>query len=196
MGEWKGAFMHINRTLRSAALVLAAAGCHLAASDLQWGATAGLGAPAQDLKDGVDNRSGMTLGAQATIHLGAGQAIRPRLDVARFRSGWYDEVGLQARDTVDTLKLGADFIYHVTGEDHGPYVFAGLGGVASRHTLDVTGAGISGFSEAETVNTAYYQMGAGYQISRNWGVEAYHTRHKFSRDMIYSATFLAVTARF
>lgn len=188
--------MQINRTLRSAALALAAAACHLAAADVHWGATAGLGFPASDLKEGVDSRKGLTLGAQATIPLGHNHAIRPRLDIARFSSPWMTDGTLRYQGSVDTVKLGADYIYAFQGASKGPYVFCGLGGVANRADVDVEAPGLPRTSFSETVNKAYAQVGAGYQINRNWGVEAYHTRHRQIDDDLYSAFMVAVTARF
>lgn len=188
--------MHINRTLRSAALALAAAACHLAAADVQWGATAGVAFPALDLKDGMDNRKGLTFGAQATLSLGHGHAIRPRLDIARYQAGVTQMQGFSVGASLDTLKLGADYIYSFDGEGRGAYVFAGLGGVASRGVIDLYIPGLPASAQIQTTNTPYAQLGLGYQFTRTWGIEAYHARNRSLGATIAGANVLAVTARF
>jgi len=188
--------MHINRTLRSLALALTAATCHLAAADIQWGATAGLGFPAKDLKDAVDNAKGFTLGAQVFMDLGNGHGVRPRLDIARFRSPRITYLGVSDVFTVDTLRLGADYLYHFTGETKGAYAFGGMGGVYTRSTTTLSIGDLGLGSARDHVTKAYVQVGAGYQINRHWGVELYHAYHRTTSSHDFAATFLAATARF
>jgi hypothetical protein len=150
----------------------------LQASDLTFGAHAGLALPTGDLKTEFDSAARATVGLHMNVDFGGGQVLRPRLELTGFSRAETTTtvIGSAMQDTRARLTtFGADYLYYLEGQaSKGLYGLAGAGLCASRLTSETHITSILG--NGDTTNTfsstkPYFCFGAGYQFSRHWGTE-------------------------
>ncbi len=138
-------------------------------------------------------KSGPTAGFQAVVDLGGGHAIRPRADWTQlihdyFKSGLVftgvdpTQVQTDGNFAIQSLSMGADYLYHLDAERKGLYVFAGAG--LSRHRLKgsgdlhLNGDRVWTYAFHDAVYRPYAQVGVGYQLREHLSLEV---RHRISQ---------------
>lgn len=168
---------------------LALAAAPLAAQDAHFGIQAGVNVPQSDLKDFVDSKLGFTVGANATVDMGSGNVIRPRLDYGFYSASVSNPLFTDDRK-VKALSLGADYMYFPAQKMEGFYVTAGIG--VQNTKLEETN-----FSDSKTAFA--WAVGGGWQFSDLLGAELRYTSShpSFGGDAFKSdALNLGVTFKF
>ncbi|MBS1767207.1 MAG: porin family protein [Acidobacteria bacterium] len=145
---------------------LALAAAPLAAQDAHFGIQAGVNIPQSDLKDWVDSKLGGTLGVNATVDLGSGHVIRPRLDYGYYSASVSDPF-FTSDNKVKTLFAGADYLYFPAQRMEQIYVTAGLGYQNTKVEADNPGGGFS-----DSKGAFAWSAGAGWQFNDAFGAEA------------------------
>ncbi len=167
---------------------LALAAAPLAAQDAHFGVQAGINIPQSDLKDFVDNKLGFTVGANATVDLGSGHVIRPRVDYGFYSASVSNPLFTDDRK-VKALSIGADYMYFPAERMEGFYATAGLGAQNTK-IEDVTGS--------DNKTALAWAIGGGWQFSDLLGAELRYTSShpKFGQTFKADAINAAVTFKF
>ncbi len=166
---------------------LLAAGCSLVAQDARFGIQGQIAIPQGDLKDAVDSKPGLGAGVHYTFAFDQ-HVIRPRFDVT-----FYPEADLGSVETkVNSLALGADYLYFVEGRDRGLYFTAGLSAI--RWDVDVNIPGVG----SDSYNTTKLGVagGVGYQWTRAFGTELRYVKSSLGHDASANSFVLGATFRF
>ena len=148
---------------------LALAAAPLAAQDAHFGIQAGVNFPMSDMKDFVDSKLGFTVGANATVDLGSGHVIRPRLDYG-FYSASVSNPLFTSDNKAKALFLGADYMYFPAQRMEGFYATAGIG--AQNTKLETN----TPFGDVSDNKTAFaWAIGGGWQFTDAVGAELRYT---------------------
>lgn len=151
---------------------LALAAAPLAAQDAHFGIQAGVNFPQSDLKDFIDNKLGISVGANATIELGSGHVIRPRADYAFYSASVSNPLFTDDRK-VKALSVGADYMYFPAQRMEGFYATAGIG-VQNTKLEDFTGS--------DNKTAFAWALGGGWQFTDVVGAELRYTSSHPSFD--------------
>ena len=134
-------------------------------SDFAWQVQ--LDSPAKNLGRTLDERTGMGLGMQWTRYRSNGFANRTRLEWNVFPQG--NPVGVGGVATkASNYVLSFDRLYHVSGEDRGAYLLAGLGAVRWFMAETPAAGAATNFHTTKLAVTG----GAGYRFNRSVSAEA------------------------
>ncbi len=159
-------------------LITLASGAILAGATPRWGVQAALAVPTGDLSD--TSSTGLQVGGHAKWNFGAGHGIMARADLTLYgqRYGFSDR----------SLGAGADYTYHLDRNQRGFYVLGGLS-VVDYHwsTLD---------NRSHTDTALGPDLGVGYDLSRNLGLQARYTFHSGSDSSNLNSLNLGVTYTF
>lgn len=158
------------------ALVLMGTALSLSAQDVRFGVQGALSLPGTDLSDNAD--AGLQIGGHARWSFARGSGVIARVDATFY--------GQNDGTNVSDLAFGADYTYHFSGRQTGPYVLAGL----SQHNFNTS---VSGHSWNN--NGLGLDLGGGYDLDRNLGLQARYTTTSFD-GMTYSAMNLGATYTF
>ena len=172
---------------------LALAAAPLAAQDAHFGVQAGINIPQSDLKDFIDSKVGFTVGANATVELGSGHVIRPRVDYG-FYSASVSNPLFTDDNKVKTLSLGADYMYFPAQRMEGFYATAGLAAQNTKIETSTPGVDVS-----DNKTALAWAIGGGWQFSDLLGAELRYTSShpKFDGGTFKAdANNLAVTFKF
>ena len=161
---------------------LALAAAPLAAQDAHFGIQAGVNIPQSDLKDFVDSKLGGTLGVNATVDLGSGHVIRPRLDYGYYSASVSNPL-FTNDNKAKTLFVGADYLYFPAQKMDQIYVTAGLG---YQNTKLESSSPYGDVSESK--GAFAWSAGAGWQFNDTFGAEL---RYLSSHPSIEGTTFKA-----
>jgi hypothetical protein len=160
------------------------------AEDPRFGVQVHGNIPTGDLKDAVDNKLGLGLGAHGTFDLGLGHVIRPRFDYTFFPETTLPSGTNGLKSKVDALSLGADYLYFIDGKPVGLYL---TGGLSLNHwKVDLGDA-------SESSNKFGLAAGVGYNFNKSFGAEFRFTTSKYgsgSKDYTASALQVGATLRF
>ena len=148
----------------------------LSAQDVRFGVQAALSLPTSDLGDNAS--TGLQLGGHAKFDFRQGHGLMARADLTFYGSN----NGTDAND----LAVAADYTYHLERHQVGPYLLAGLS-QQNYHTS------FRGYSRND--NGLGIDLGVGYDLDRNLGLQARYTTNSFS-DFTYSALNVGVTYTF
>jgi len=161
----------------------------LQASDLTFGAHAGLALPTGDLKTEVDSAARPTLGLHMNVAFGGGHVLRPRLELTGFSKteSASAAIGSVQRETrVKMTTVGADYLYYLEGNaSRGLYGLAGAGLCASKVSSEFNVTSILGNgSKTDSFSSTkpYFSFGAGYQFNKHWGTEVRFNLAKHHTD--------------
>ena len=143
-------------------LLCASAGMAPAVEDARFGIQGAVSVPWADLSDNAN--LGIQFGGHGRWDFGQGHGLKGRVDLAYY--------GQKFDISTSSLGLGADYTFHFDRHQRGLYW---LGGVSianySRNTpsgkLNDNGLGVD--------------LGLGYDLNRNLGIEARLTRHAFDQ---------------
>lgn len=166
---------------------LLAAGGGLAAQEARFGLQGQVSIPQGDLKDAVDSKLGLGLGVHGTFAFDH-HVIRPRLDFTFYPEA--DFGGVEAK--VNSMALGADYLYFVEGKDRGVYFTAGLSAIRWEVDVNISGFG-SGSSNTTKLGVA---GGVGYQWNRAFGAELRYVKSSLGHDASANNLVLGATFRF
>lgn len=148
---------------------LAIAAAPLAAQDAHFGVQAGVNIPQSDLKDFVDSKLGFTLGANATVDLGSGHVIRPRVDYGFYSASVSNPI-FTSDNKAKALFVGADYMYFPAQRMEGFYATGGFG---YQNTKLESSTPYGDISESE--GTFAWAVGGGWQFSDMLGAELRYT---------------------
>ncbi len=180
-------------------------GAGLSAQEVRFGLQANGNAPLGDLKDAVDSKPGLGIGAHLTWNLGGGHVIRPRVDYLFFpENSAYAAadygVSASGKYKVNDLSGGVDYLYFLEGKDEGFYLTAGLSVNRWKVDYDYTvriGNVTSSASASDTTTKGGFAVGAGWNFNRSFGAEVRFTSTKFGKgDGSANAVQAGVTFRF
>ena len=161
---------------RAAAILIMGTALALSAQGVRFGVQGALSLPANDLADNAD--TGLQLGGHARWDFRNGHGLMARADATFF--GQNDGVD------VSSLAVAADYTYHFERRQRGLYVLAGLAQQNYRTSFHGDSQNDSGLG---------FDLGAGYDLDRNLGLQARYTTTNVS-DATYSALNLGVTYTF
>ena len=166
-------------TLRTLALITATlAAPALCAQDApRFGLQAGLNLPMGDLKDAVDSKVGLNIGAHMALDFKGGHMLRPRVDYTWFPEYSVSGGGASASTKFSSLSLGADYLYYVDGRPQGLYFTGGLALVQWKAESSASYLGISA-SGSQTTTKLGLAVGAGYQFNKTVGAEVRYQMSK------------------
>lgn len=160
--------MRVSRLVLSTLLLSASA---LFAQDLKYGVQVHISSPTGDLREAVDSKPGIGLGAHMTVDFGQGHVLRPRLDYVAFPDATvFDGV----KNQVNELSLGADYLFKIQ-EVEGLYLLGGLS--ANRWKFDSEVVGHGTFSTSST--KLGFALGTGFSFNDNVSAEVRFTVTKF-----------------
>jgi hypothetical protein len=165
--------LNVLKALIPVALVVAAA-APLAAQDAQVGGQAALAFPVNDLTNIAE--LGLTVGAHARWDFGHGHGLMARGDVALY--------GSKNGFNTNSYAAGADYTYHIDHNRRGLYFLGGLSFMTysvSHGGSNHSGLGIS--------------LGAGYDLTRNLGLQMRYTTHSVDHGT-FSSLNLGATYTF
>lgn len=147
--------------------------------------------PTGDLKDAVDSKPGVGVGAHATFDLGGGHVLRPRLDAVFF-----PESNVQGFKTkADDLSLGTDYLYFPGAKPEGLYLTAGI--ALHRWKVDTTIPAFGPYPAVSGSQTSYrfgYSAGLGYNFNRAVGAELRFVSTKYANQTAWDSTANALQA--
>lgn len=167
--------MRFQRTFLPLLLVSLAA-LPASAQSVRFGVQGALTLPAGDLADSAN--LGLDLGGHARWDFGRGHGIMGRVDLNYY--------GQKNDFTTSSIGVGADYTYHLERTQLGFYFLAGVS-LERYHrdhpfgTLNDNGLGLD--------------IGAGYDLNRNLGLQARLTSHSFNHANL-TALNLGVTYTF
>ncbi len=144
---------------------LALAAAPLAAQDAHFGIQAGVNFPQSDLKEFIDNKLGITVGAHVAVDLGSGHVIRPRLDYAFYSASVSNPLFTDDRKA-KTLFVGADYLYFPAQRMEGFYATAGIGAQNTK---------VEDFTGSDSKTAFAWAVGGGWQITDAVGAELRYT---------------------
>lgn len=163
----------------------------------RFGLQGGIVLPQGDLKQGVDSKQGLTLGAHCTFDLGNGFEVRPRVDYLQFpswkRSSSYTSFGTTYWDNSSTqfshTAIGVDGIVHPAENQKAFYLVGGISYIAWKGeyagSFGMSGAGGNtaiSESESRTWNKPGFSIGVGYLVGTRGFLEARYTMSKIGDD--------------
>ncbi len=136
----------------------------------RFGVQAHVTAPQGDLKDLVDSKLGLGIGAHVTLDLAGGMhVLRPRLDYTMYPKANFFGVS----NKVNSLGAGVDYLFFVDGKQQGVYFTAGLGVTRWDYEWN-NGVG----SVSDTSTKATYAVGMGFNFNQTFGAELrYNSSH-------------------
>ncbi|MCX6546888.1 MAG: outer membrane beta-barrel protein [Holophagaceae bacterium] len=175
--------------MKSAAPILLAAlaAGSLWAEETRFGVQLQVASPRGDLKQFVDGNLGPGLGLHATLDLGDGQLLRPRLDYTSLPEATFGA----RRQRATSLSLGSDYLFFVEGKPEGLYFALGL--AAQRWSLRTTLA----TSQATSAGTRPgVSFGIGYLWTETLGTELRYGHSRVSQVFSASTLQAEVTLRF
>ncbi|MEI6591875.1 MAG: hypothetical protein WCL47_01460 [Holophagaceae bacterium] len=143
--------------------------------------------PRGELKTFVDGKVGPGAGLHATIDLGDGQLLRPRLDYASLPEATFGA----RRQRATSYSLGSDYLFFVEGKPEGLYFALGL--AAQRWSLRTTQA----TSQATSAGTRPgVSFGIGHLWTETLGTELRYGHSRVSQVFSASTLQAEVTLRF
>lgn len=159
-------------TLRTLVLTLAALSAPaLGAQEApRFGLQAGLNLPQADLKDAVDDKVGVNIGAHMALSFKGGHMLRPRVDYTWFPEHTMSGGGASVSVKFSGLSLGSDYLYFVDGTAQGLYFTGGLALIQWKAESSASFLGSSA-SGSETTTKLGVAAGLGYQFNRTVGAE-------------------------
>ena len=166
-----------NRYLMTSLLALASAAL-LAGATPRYGVQGALALPEGDLSD--TSSAGIQVGGHALWDFGRGHGIMGRADLTLY-SQHHDESNT-------SLGVGADYTYHVEGRRHGFYLLGGLS------LMDYHWSSLDDRSHTDT--SLGPDLGVGYDLDRNFGVQARYTFHTGAESSDLNSLNLGVTYTF
>jgi hypothetical protein len=131
--------------------------------------------PLRDLKERLDGRTGLGLGATWTRDHRDGHASRTRLEWNVLPEG---PAVAGVRTQVSNYTLAFDHLWHCSGKAEGPYLVAGLGAV--RWFASQTGPAASGSMHTTKLTV---QGGAGWRFSPSFGAEVRYAVSSMDRSL-------------
>lgn len=143
----------------------------------RFGLQAGLNLPQADLKDAVDSKVGLNIGAHLALDLRGGHMLRPRVDYTWFPEYTLSDFGASASVKFSSLGLGADYLYFPAGKPEGLYFTGGLGLIQWKAESSASFLGTS-VSNSETTTKLGLALGAGYQFNQTVGAEVRYQTSK------------------
>ena len=161
---------------KAVAILIMGTALALSAQDVRFGVQGALSLPTNDLADNANG--GLQGGGHVRWDFNRGHGLMARADVTLF--GKNDGV------EVSDLAVAADYTYHFERRQRGMYVLGGL----AQHNYHTSYRGSS-----RNDGGLGLDLGAGYDLNRNLGLQARYTTNNFS-DMTYSALNLGVTYTF
>lgn len=180
----------------------------LAAQDVRFGVQIHANLPSADLKDAADSKAGAGGGVHMTFDLGGGSVIRPRIDYVVYPENkafpdYSVAASASGKAKLDNLSAGADYLYFFEGKDSGFYITGGISWNRWNFDYDYTNKvgnqTLSG-SSSRTANKVGGAAGVGFNLNRNFGVEARYTASKFENagggQVNAAAVQLAASYRF
>ena len=175
--------------MKSAAPILLAAlaAGSLWAEETRFGVQLQVASPRGDLKQFVDGNLGPGLGLHATLDLGDGQLLRPRLDYTSLPEATFGA----RRQRATSLSLGSDYLFFVEGKPEGLYFALGLAAMHwSLQTTQATG-------QTTTASTrSGLSFGIGYLWTETLGTELRYGHSRVSQVFSASTLQAEVTLRF
>lgn len=150
--------------------ILFSASVALTAQDLKYGLQAHVTLPLGDLKDTVDSKPGIGLGAHMTVDFGQGHVLRPRVDFIAFP----DATVFDVKNKVNNLSLGADYLYVFEGKT-GFYVLGGL--AVNRWKVDAELPGIGPLTV--TTTKLGYALGGGFAFNEQVSAELRYSASQY-----------------
>lgn len=162
-------------------LLLAAIAGSAQAQGVRYGFQFGPSQPQGELKR-AHLMIGISGGLSLIVDLGRGQALRPRVDYSDWDgdsgSGFFGPSDIKA----NAYGLGADYLFHFSGESHGFYLLGGLG-FQKNSVINRRGAGgvfprPEDWNQFGSGNSVYYALGLGYQHNDLFGTELRYTASK------------------
>jgi hypothetical protein len=176
--------MTLNRIALATLLV---AGTGLMAQDARFGLQVQAAIPQGDLKDAVDSKLGIGLGAHGTFAFDQ-HAIRPRFDYT-----FYPEADLSGvKNKVSSMALGVDYLYFVDAKDNGIYFTGGLSAIRWKVDADFAGLGSTSASTTKLGVAA----GLGYQWTKAFGTEVRYVNSCLNSNFTANNIVLGATFRF
>lgn len=154
----------------------------LSAQDVRFGLQAQVGVPMGDLKDAVDSKAGLGLGAHLTWDFKPQMQLRGRVDYMAFPNVTVDNVDSK----VSNFSFGADYLYFIEGSK-GVYLTGGLS--LNRWEVDL------GPFNASTTRTGV-ALGAGFAFNEHVSAEARFVMSSFNADADANLLQLGVLYRF
>ena len=190
--------MNIAARYTKTLLLLAAVAGSAHAQGIRYGFQFGPSQPQADLKR-AKFVIGVTVGLSINVDLGRGHTLRPRLDYSDWPGdesfGWGGPT-TKAR----AYGLGADYLYHLSGDAKGFYLLAGLGyqnsSLVDRNTYRISRP--DDWKHFGSGNSAFYALGLGRQHNDLFGTELRYTASKPAIggvDMQFNTLNLAFTFR-
>ena len=160
----------------SIALLIIGTALSLSAQEVRFGVQGAVSIPAANLSD--DANLGLQVGGHARWGFRHGQGVMVRADAAFYSQN--------NGTNVNDLAFGADYTYHLSGHQTGPYLLAGL----SQHTYRTS------FQDGTWNNNGLgLDLGGGVDLNRNLGLQARCTTNNFN-GFTYSALNLGATYTF
>lgn len=158
------------------AIVLVASGTMVLAQTPRFGVQGAISAPTNDLSNAAN--LGLQLGGHAKWDFRGGHGLMARADLTLYGS----------KDGLSTTSFGggADYTYHVDRRQTGFYFLAGLTILNYR---------VSGSGDTDSSNGLGIDLGVGYDMDRNLGLQARYTTHEQDGATL-SALNLGVTYTF
>jgi len=144
--------------------------------------------PLRDLKERLDGRTGLGLGATWTHEHRDGHASRTRLEWNVLPEG---PAVAGVRTQVNNYTLVFDHLWHCGGKAEGPYLVAGLGAV--RWFMSETGPAASASSHTTKLTV---QGGAGWRFSPSFGAEVRYAVSSMDRTLDANLVQGCLTFRF
>jgi len=176
--------MSLSRPLLS---VLTLAALPLGAQDVRFGVQLHANLPSADLKELADSKAAFGGGAHLTFDLGQGHVLRPRVDYMIFpeNKSFLDAsvpniAGGKAK--MDAISAGADYLYFFDGKDEGFYLTGGLSWNRWKFDYDYSikvGQTTVAGSATRSTSKVGAAAGVGFNLNRNFGVEARYLASKF-----------------
>lgn len=158
------------------ALLTLATGASLFGEQPQWGVQGGLSVPSADLSDSAN--LGLTGGGNGKWNLGRGHAVIGRADLALY--------GRKNGNSDSSVAVAGDYTYHLSRNQQGLYF---LGGVS---VMDYSW---SRQDNSRSDTALGLDLGVGYDLDRNVGLQARYTTHSVSGGTL-DALNLGVTYTF
>lgn len=171
--------------MKAIVMVIAALGVLAApaqAQEVRFGLQGHVSIPMGDLKDAVDSKPGLGLGAHVAWEFQPQMQLRGRIDHMQFPN-----VKVSTLDTkVSNLSYGVDYLYSFQGQS-GSYV---LGGLSLNRWEQEVNMPVMGMHNASTTRLGV-ALGGGFAFNRNVSMEARYVMSSF--DAGTDASFLQAT---
>jgi opacity protein-like surface antigen len=166
--------MRYPSTFKFCLIGILAAGCPLMGQETRFGLQATLAYPTSDLGNSanLDNSLGYGLGANLQFAFPHGHAAVPRMDYTYFEKS-------SPTRKVQTLLIGADYNYYVSGRvNQGFYFGGGLGFTMAKFEIN-----LSTSTDSDTPNNGYADVAIGYTFDRNNSAELRYVYSKYKPQL-------------